>query len=271
MAHIGEVRALELGFMHYLVVCPFVFLAGFVDAVAGGGGLISLPAYLLIGLPVHMAIGTNKLGSAMGTATACWRYGKRGFIDRRLAPLCICCALGGAAGGAGLALCLSDGAFRLLMLVILPVTALYVMRAKELTQTAEIKASGQGIARKRQVITAALAAFFIGVYDGFYGPGTGTFLLLLLTGAAHMSLEGANGLCKVINLATNLSALLVFFLNGQVIISLGLAAGCFSMAGNYLGSRCFIRQGANIAKPIILIVITIFFIKTLWELLADCR
>lgn len=84
-----------------------------------------------------------------------------------------------------------------------------------------------------------------------------------------MSLGPANGLCKVINLATNLAALLVFLLNGQVIISLGLAAGCFSMAGNYLGSRCFIRQGANIAKPIILIVITIFFIKTLWELLAE--
>lgn len=266
-----EARAVDIGLMHYLVICPLVFLAGFVDAVAGGGGLISLPAYLLMGLPVHMAIGTNKLGSAMGTATACWRYAAQGFVNWRLAPLCVGCAFVGSACGARLALLLEEGIFRILMLVILPLTAVYVMRAGSLNRAAGDGAKKNAPARTgggRLYALAALASLGIGVYDGFYGPGTGTFLLLLLTGLAGMALADANGLCKIVNLTTNLAALLVFCLQGQVIVPLGLAAGCFSIAGNMLGVRCFVRQGAGLARPLILLVLGIFFVKTLIDLIS---
>ena len=110
-------------------------------------------------------------------------------------------------------------------------------------------------------------ALIVGAYDGFYGPGTGTFLILLLTGLAHLCLAEANGIAKVINLSTNIAALTVYLFNGKVIFPLGLTAGCFSIAGNYIGTRFFAKGGAKSVKPIILIVLAIFFIKVLTEVL----
>lgn len=254
---------MELQLLHFLIVCPLVFLAGFVDAVAGGGGLISLPAYMMCGLPVHTAIATNKMSSSMGTALATWRYAASGFIDWRLAPLCVVCAFVGSAGGANLALLIDEKILRALLLIILPLTGLYVLKSQSLQKTPN--APGRQPNRRRIHLLAALAALFIGLYDGFYGPGTGTFLILLLVGLAKMPLTQANGLTKVINLTTNLAALLVFLLNGQVLLPLGLTAGCFSLAGNYFGTRCFTDRGAAIARPIILVVLLIFFIKTVSE------
>ena len=171
----------------YLIVCPLTFLAGFVDAVAGGGGLISLPAYMIAGLPVHFAIGTNKLSSGMGTALAAGRLAKGGSIPWRQAGVCVAAALAGAWSGARLALLVSDGVFKRLMLVILPLTALYILRSRPLGDGAG------GLPRGRMTRRALLAALVIGVYDGFYGPGTGTFLLLLLTGFAGFRLGRSTG------------------------------------------------------------------------------
>ena len=112
-----------------------------------------------------------------------------------------------------------------------------------------------------------VVALVLGVYDGFYGPGTGTFLILLLTGLAHLSLTDANGTAKVINLTTNLSALAVFLFHGKVLLPLGLAAGCFSILGNYLGTRFFDQGGSRVVKPVMLGVLGIFFLKVLSDLL----
>lgn len=258
---------MELTLLHFLIVCPLVFLAGFVDAVAGGGGLISLPAYMLCGLPSHLAIGTNKISSSMGTALATWRYAQSGFIEWRLAPLCVACAFCGSAGGARLALLIDESLLRALLLVVLPLTGLYVLRSQSLSQKQPAQPANQPADYGRTLQLAALAALAIGLYDGFYGPGTGTFLILLLSGLAQMPLRQANGLTKVINLTTNLAAVSVFLWHGQALLPLGLTAGCFNMAGSYLGTRSFTRQGAGIAKPIILTVLLIFFIKTVWELI----
>jgi uncharacterized membrane protein YfcA len=113
---------------------------------------------------------------------------------------------------------------------------------------------------------AAALALVIGVYDGFYGPGTGTFLLLLLTGLAHMDLNSAAGTTKVINLSTNIAALVTYLINGKIYLTLGLVAGIFGIAGNYLGSRSFTQNGAKIVKPLIGVVLAIFFVRILWEM-----
>ncbi len=255
---------MELELLHFLIICPLVFLAGFVDAIAGGGGLISLPAYLLAGLPVHMAIGTNKLSSGMGTAVTTLRYAADGFINRRLAPGCILCAFLGSSLGANLALLIPERAFQIVMLVVLPLTALYVLRCQAFAGDVAQAAYGFG----KTLALALAAAFALGVYDGVYGPGTGTFLILLLSGLAHLPLSDANGLTKVINLTTNLAALLVFVLNGQVIFLLGLVAGLFNIAGNLAGARCFETGGGRVARPLILLVIAIFFVRTVWQLVT---
>ena len=249
---------------HFLIVCPLVFAAGFIDSIAGGGGLISLPAYLLSGLPVHAGIATNKLSSSMGTAISTFRYAKAGYVDLRLSVFCVAAALAGASIGANLALMISDSLFRLLMLILLPLIALYVLRKKDLF-TCETQ---QAASFPKLAAFACAIAFFIGMYDGFYGPGTGTFLILLLTRFAHMDLQHANGITKVINLTSNLASLAVYLLNGQVLLPLGLAAGLFSILGNYLGSRSFARRGAAIARPVILLVLILFFAKTALELLG---
>lgn len=247
-------------FLTYCVICPLVGIAGFVDAVAGGGGLISLPAYLIAGVPVHTALGTNKLSSTMGTTVATLRYARDGFIPWRLAAVCVLFALAGSSLGAKLALLLPSELFSLLMLVILPLTAWYLLRSKGFAGERAPYPWG-----KTLLITLPIA-LLLGMYDGFYGPGTGTFLLLLLTGLAHLSLRQAAGLTKAINLATNVAALTVFLRNGVSDLSLGLVAGCFGIAGNYLGSKLFVQKGAQWTKPLIVTVLALFFCKVCYEL-----
>lgn len=253
---------MDITALQFVIVCPLIFLAGFVDAVAGGGGLISLPAYMLAGLPVHMAIGTNKLSSGMGTALTTWRYSRSGYIPWRQAGLCVVCALIGSSAGANLALLISDRFFKVIMLFILPLAAFYVLRYSALdVQKAPYS-------ERKTVLLSMAAAVVIGAYDGFYGPGAGAFLILLLTAVAHMPLQSANGVSKVINLTTNLAALAVYVMNGKVIFVLGLAAGCFSLAGNYIGTRFFDKGGAKVVKPLMLAVLTLFFVKICADLMA---
>ena len=246
--------------LKYLIICPLVFLAGFIDAIAGGGGLISLPAYMISGLPIHQCIATNKMSSSMGTSIATAKYALDGFILWGTALFCIPCAFAGSALGANIALRISDGPFRLLMLVILPLTGAYVLTRKK------IEPEGEAFSRRMTVCISMVIAFVIGIYDGFYGPGTGTFLILLLTSFARMRLEQANGLTKAINFTTNISALAVYLLNGQVLLPLGLIAGLFNIAGNYLGAKRFESAGSGAVKPVIIGVLVIFFVKVLAEL-----
>ena len=233
----------------FLLVCPLACLAGFVDAVAGGGGLISLPAYLMAGLPAHVAIGTNKLSSAMGTALSVGKLARRGYVPWKRALVLAVGSLAGSAAGASLALRLDDEAFRRVMLVILPVTAAYLLW-------------GKGVGGGPPPPPPALG---VGVYDGFYGPGTGTFLLLLLTAAAHLPLATANGVAKVLNLTTNLTGLSLFWLHGQVLLPLGLAAGACGLVGNWLGTTFFLEKGGRGVKPVMLGVLALFFLRVLGE------
>lgn len=249
--------------MEFLIVCPLVFLAGFVDAIAGGGGLISLPAYLIAGLPVHTAIGTNKLSSGMGTAVATWRFWQKGYIPVKEALAGILLALAGYWTGAKIALMIDDSVFRIIMLFVLPLTAIYVMCNKSMGEHVK----QESLSARRTILLVAVVAFVVGVYDGFYGPGTGTFLMILLTSAAKLSLQKAAGVTKAINLTTNITALVVYFVNGKVILLLGLAAGCFSILGNYVGAQCFSKSGAKLVRPIMIFVLVIFFVKTILELL----
>ena len=251
----------DLSIITFLIVCPLTFLGGFVDAVAGGGGLISLPAYMIAGLPVHNAIATNKLSSGMGTTVATYRLASLGYIPWRKAALCIVMAIIGSSTGAKLALMVDADLFKKLMLVIIPATAIYVMRNKNMDEPKE------PLGDRQTVIRASLVALLIGVYDGFYGPGTGTFLILLLSGFAHISLKESNGIAKSINLTTNLSSLAVYLMNGKVIILLGLAGGLFGIAGNYIGVTFFKNKGAKAVRPLMIIVLVIFFIKILTEII----
>ncbi|PAK77273.1 sulfite exporter TauE/SafE family protein [Lentilactobacillus parakefiri] len=251
-------------FGEFMIVCPLVFLAGFVDAIGGGGGLISLPAYLMVGIPAHFAVGTNKLSSAMGTTVATLEFMRSGYVRVKLALFSVLAAIVGSSFGANLALHISDYYFRLILLVVLPITALYLLLNRhslnsQLTNSEPLSWS--------QFVATILISVSLGVWDGFYGPGTGTFLILTLVGIAHLPINLAAGNTKVINLTTNVCALVVFFMNGKVLIWLGLTAGVFSILGNFLGASYYKKYGSAIARPIIIIVLVIFFAKTVWQFL----
>lgn len=244
----------------YLIVCPLVFVAGFIDAIAGGGGLISLPAYLIAGLPVHSALGTNKLSSCMGTALATLRYARHGFVNVRRSLACATVALVGSAVGANVALLIDDRVFKVIMLIVVPLTALYVLRRKGFGEQLPPLSS------RRTLAVCMASSLALGLYDGLYGPGTGTFLMVLFMSVAHLSLDEAAGTCKVVNLTTNVAALVVFVSHGTTLVTLGLVAGAFNMVGAWLGSGYFMGKGIRAVKPVMLTVLVIFFVKLAGEL-----
>lgn len=243
----------------YLIVCPLSFVAGFVDAIAGGGGLISLPTHIIAGIPIHNSIATNKLSASMGTLLTTAKFAKDGLIPWRTALPAVLFAILGSSLGAHLALILDADIFMMVMLVILPLTALYVTRKKSMEEK-------ESYPFRKTIFITGFIAFLLGIYDGFYGPGTGTFLILLLVGLAHVKLSQANGITKVINSTTNVAALTVFLMNDVVWITLGLVSGLFNMAGNYLGARYFEKGGAKNVRPVIMFVLTLFFCKVVYEL-----
>ena len=238
--------------IQFLIVCPMVFLAGFVDAIAGGGGLISLPAYLLAGVPMHQAIATNKLSSATGTTISTIRYCRNTKVDWSIAGPAIVLSLIGSSIGAKLTMMMPESVLKVVLLVVLPVTAVFVFRKNALVE----KQSGS-VSHRRMLLITWIAALAIGCYDGFYGPGTGTFLLLVMVGLAKMDMMQAAANTKLINLASNISALVAFLIGGKVVLTLGLAASVFSIAGHYTGSSMVMKNGTKIVKPIILVVLEI--------------
>ena len=242
----------------FLIVCPLLFLAGFVDSIGGGGGLISLPAYLLAGLPVHRAIATNKLSSACGTSLSFARFCRRGFVSPKLAVPSVAAALVGSALGARLSLSVSEESMKYILFVVLPAAAFFVLNPHLFRDR-----GGSAAADGKTLLIAVLSAFFIGGYDGFYGPGTGTFLIITFTVFAGMSVNAANGQAKAINLASNVASLAVYLANGQVIFLLGLAGAVCNMAGCYLGSGLALSKGTKIVRPVILAVLALLFLKLL--------
>jgi hypothetical protein len=245
--------------LQYLIVCPLVFLAGFVDAIGGGGGLISLPAYMIAGLPAHTAIATNKLSSAMGTTVSTARFAKNGYIPWKLSLSSAVMALIGSCAGANLSLLVNETIIQNTMIVILPIAAFYVLRSKNMGDNERTNT----LPFKKMLLISMLTGLIVGAYDGFYGPGTGTFCILLLTGLARMDMKTAAGTTKVMNLTSNIAALITFIINGKVYYPLGLVSGIFSIAGHYIGSGLVTKNGRKIVRPIILVVLTILFLKIL--------
>ena len=244
-----------------LIVIVGVFLASFVDGVAGGGGIISVPTYFLAGLPAHLALGTNKLSSGIGTAVSTARFIRGGFVDWKLAVPSIALALYGAHLGTRLQLMLDETYLKWLLLIVLPLVAFVVLRQKKLPEE-----RGEMDERRRASIVWA-ASFVVGAYDGFYGPGTGTFLILIYCQLAKLDLRTASGNVKLVNLASNVGALATSLMNGKVFIVLGLIGAVASVAGHYIGSGLAIKNGSRIVRPVILAVLALLAVKVITELI----
>ncbi|WP_218938032.1 sulfite exporter TauE/SafE family protein [Actinomyces culturomici] len=249
---------------HLLVLLGAAFLAGAVDAVVGGGGLIQLPAVLLVpGIAPVTALATNKLASFAGTGTAAVAYSRRIGSDLRIAAPTALLAFLAASGGAGLASRIPKNSFTPLVIGALLVVLVLTIAKPQLFAS---KRSGLPIG----ALIARTVPFggIVGLYDGLLGPGTGSFLLMAFIGAAQMDVLRATALTKIVNSATNLGALLFFGAHGAIDWPLGLAMAAANMAGGYTGARWATRLGARFIRRVLVIVVLALLVKLASQLVA---
>ena len=240
--------------------------AGFVDAMAGGGGLIQLPA-LIVGLPnkeLPLILGTNKVPSIFGTAAAARNYFKNIKPDIPLTLSMMGPAFIGSMGGASLAAAVPKDFFKPFIVCLLIAVAIYTWVKPELGMNENLRFTS----RKRHQIVMALG-LTIGFYDGIFGPGTGTFLVFLLVGLVGYAFLKASATAKLVNIATNFGAIISFQLTGHIWWKLGLALAVANVIGAIIGSRLAIRGGSPLVRKVFLLVTTILILKVGYDWLAN--
>ncbi|MDR1520621.1 MAG: TSUP family transporter [Planctomycetota bacterium] len=244
------------------IIYPLLFLAGFVDSIAGGGGLISISSFLAIGVPPHLALGTNKFSAFLGTGLSTLYFARRGHIKWDSAIYAFGGALIGSMAGARLVLLLDERTLAWLMLIAIPAAAILPIVRKDFGS----------IERKlppiRNIAYSLLTGFVIGGYDGFFGPGAGTFLILAFTAVLGLKLLTACGNAKAVNFASNIGAVAMFMGSGDIDYGLGVPCAACALLGNYLGARLAVKNGVKIIRPAMLFVIALLLIKiagNLWR------
>ena len=239
------------------------FSAGFVDAIAGGGGLIQLPA-LLISFPdreVAEVAGTNKLGSIFGTSAAALNYRRNIKTDPKLLLAMVLPAFIGSGSGSLLATQISTEQLKVAIVVMLVAVFVYTLARPDLGKVEVLKG-----AAKRQRTVGAVAGLTIGFYDGFIGPGTGTLLMIVLVAALGFAFVGASAIAKVVNVATNFASILVFGISGSIMWVVGLAVGICNLAGGIIGSNVAIRRGSDFVRKFYLVVTFALIVRVLFDL-----
>lgn len=238
------------------------FVAAFIDSVVGGGGLISLPALLIAGLPPATALATNKMASVMGSLTSSFSFFRSGKIDtgliRRLFGLSLC----GAALGVYAVRQMPSGMLKPLLVILLIVVLAYTIFHKDFGEVSTY----QGMSRRKGIFSGILV-FGIGFYDGFFGPGTGTFLLFgfLLLGFDFVM---AAGNARALNFASNLAAVVAFGLSGLINYHVGIPMGVAMIAGAWAGSRLALSKGVGYVRPLFIVITAVLIGKTLFDLLT---
>lgn len=220
--------------------------AGFVDSIAGGGGLITIPAMLIAGIPPLETLGTNKLQSQFGAASATISYARRGHVNlKEQLPMALLATLGGAIG-AGLATIVPGDVLKILMPFLLVAVALYFAFKPNL--------SDQDSYRRVTVFVFGVTIVpLIGLYDGVFGPGTGSFFMLSFVSLAGFGMLKATAHTKLLNLGSNFGAFVVFIFSGAILWKLGLIMGLGQFIGAQIGSRMAMKNGARLIKPLLIV------------------
>src|SRR5216684_3199143 len=229
--------------------------AGMVDAVAGGSGVIAVPALLAAGLPPHLALGTNKAQGVFGTCASTLRYARAGLLDARRARVTFPAGLAGSLCGAALVLLVPPSTLRPLVLVLLVAVAVALaLRPSTATPTAT-PTSTPTWARRAPRLAAAAVALVLGAYDGFFGPGSGTFLILAFAFLFDLPLQRASADAKPVNFASNLAALALFSARGAVLWEVALPMAAAQFAGGWLGAHLAVRGGDRLVRAIVFLVV----------------
>ena len=240
----------------YPVLTATAVLTGFVDAVAGGGGLIMLPALLFSGASPIQALATNKLQSVFGTGVATRNYARAGLVNWRDHKLAMVLVFVGATAGVLLVQTVDAAVLSLIIPLLLVSVAVYVLVSPRMTdEDAHQRLSEHGYAP---------VGGLIGLYDGFFGPGTGSFFTTSLVALRGYGLTRATGVTKLLNFMSNVASVIFFALGGKMLWLLGLCMAAGAMLGGWLGSHSAIRFGARLIRPLLVVISLGLTARLLW-------
>ncbi|RZK21449.1 MAG: sulfite exporter TauE/SafE family protein [Pedobacter sp.] len=235
-----------------ILLCLVAFAAGFIDAIVGGGGLLQTPATLLIlpHYPVATLLGTTKIPSIAGTTLAAFKYSKQVKFNLKVLAACASTAFFAALLGAFLVIRIDNSVIKPIILVVLILVALYTYFNKQFGIHTEKNHSV-----KKQVLTAAVFGLLIGFYDGLIGPGTGSFLILVFIAVLGFDFIGASAHAKIVNIATNLAAIIYFSSTGHILFQYAIPMAVFNLSGAYFGTRLALLKGNKFVRIFFLIVV----------------
>lgn len=250
--------------MTLLIICLAGFLGALVDAIVGGGGLITIPALLATGMPTYLALGTNKFASSLGTISSTMQFFKSGEVNTRLMKFLLPFSLIGSAIGVWVVLRVDPEFLRLIIIVLVFAIGLYTLLHKELG----LKSTFKDLSRKTIAIGVVMA-LVIGFYNGFFGPGTGSFLIFAFVAIYGFDFKKASANAKMLNLTGNATALVLFIINGEVMYAYGIPMAIAMMLGGQVGARLALKKGSRFIKPIFVVVSLVLVVKMLFDFLAS--
>ena len=248
----------EITVLNVVLLCLAGFAAAAVDAIAGGGGLISLPAIMAAGVPPHFALGTNKFSSSFGAVTSAYTFIRSGKVHIPLMKFTVPCTLAGSVIGVFTALRIDQKFLRLIILALIFAAAIYTIAKKDFGSEDKFK-------DLHAEIIQDVIAFSLGFYDGFFGPGTGSFLIFLFIKVYGFDFTTAAGNSKVLNFVSNFTSLVMFAINGKIYYMLGIPIGLAMIAGARVGSKIEIKNGERVIKPIFVTIAMALTLKLLFD------
>lgn len=245
---------------HLIWMCPMLFVAGFIDAIAGGGGLIAMPTYMMAGMPIHLVYGCNKFQCAFGSTAAAWRYLKSGCLDLKITAISAVTSFLFSMVGTRIIFYMEEEQIRAMLMVLLPLTAVVIIFVKNAWNFTE---KYQPLTR-RNVLCALSVGMIIGIYDSLYGPRAGTIAMLLYTFFFHYDVRTSSGNAKLVLIVSNYTALLGYLISGNVFFPVAVPAAISNILGNYLGAGFAVKKGAKLIRPLMIGVVTVLIVKTIF-------
>ena len=245
-----------------LLCCLAFFFAGIIDSVCGGGGLITIPMMLAVGIPVHFITGTNQCSAWIGTGVAAFDYLKSGNIHIKSALITLPFSMLGSFLGAKMNLMMPEQYLKLFMVASIPVISIFIFTDKKLGETDRVEEKSN----LSIMICSAAIGFFLGWYQGFYGPGGGLFFMLAYAVFLKLNLVKATGNTRFVIAISSIISVSTYAWSGAVIWSLAAAATIFNIAGSYLGAALAIKKGAEIIRPIMVCVVALLLVKLVFDI-----
>ena len=244
----------------FVMICVAGFFAAFVDSMVGGGGMISIPALMATGIPTHLALGTNKFAASSGSISSVYHYFKSGTLEKKILLPLLPLSLIGSALGVLAVLAINPNFLKVLIIVLVSIMIVYNLLNKNLGMVDTYESHTSHDQLKAQGFT-----FTIGFYDGFFGPGTGSFFIIMLIHIFKVDFKRAAANAKTLNLASNIAALVVFAFSGQIYFLIGIPMAISMILGAKVGTRFALKKGAKWIKPIFNVVSISLVLKLLIE------